>query len=649
MYLTVVILPLLSGLTVGLFGRKLGVYGSYILSLSSIIITSLLGYICFYEVVLKSSPVSLKLFSWIDVDYLSLSWGFLFDELTVCMWIPVLTVSTAVQIYSVTYMKEDPHNQRFFCYLSLFTFFMLLLVSGDNYLVLFVGWEGVGILSFLLISFWYTRIQAVKSALSAILYNRVGDLFFILGLAVLLYSVGSLDFSIIFSVAPYLNKTVLFLIGLCFILAATGKSAQLGLHIWLPQAMEGPTPVSALIHAATMVTAGVYLMIRSSPLLEFNNTVLFLISWLGALTALVSSIIGLFQNDLKWIIAYSTCSQLGMMFVSIGLSQYQLALFHLVNHAFFKALLFLSAGVVIHEYNDEQDIRKMGGLLVGMPLTYTFILIGSLSLVAIPFLTGYYSKDVIIERTLSDVFASGFLLYWVLIFVALMTSLYSFKLIYYTFISSPSGWINNYKSLHDVPNSMIFPLLILCVLSIAWGYISKDLFIGTGSSALGMSIFSSREVSFDVEFNISLIFKILPILISIAGVSLCFILFHYYPYQLYKIKCLGVKMYRFFNQRCWLNLLYYNQILTPTLKLGYMTSRYLDKGALEQIGPSGLYRGLTSLTFILSKMDTGILRHYAIVISLGFLSVFTLGYISLYMNYQLVMVIVVSIVLILIY
>lgn len=348
MYLTVITLPLLSGIVVGLLGRKIGIQGSYIISLLSIFLTVVLGYISFFEVVICHSPVYICISKWIELDNLSLDWGFQFDELTVSMMLPVLTVSFLVQLYSVTYMREDPHPQRFFSYLSLFTFFMTLLVSGDSYLTMFVGWEGVGLMSFLLISFWYTRVQAVKSALSAILYNRVGDLFFIIGMVILFASVGSLKFSIVYSVVPYLNKIIIYLVGISFLLAAMGKSAQLGLHIWLPQAMEGPTPVSALIHAATMVTAGVYLMLRSSPMLEFNSDVLWMIGIIGGVTSVVSGIIGLFQNDLKRIIAYSTCSQLGMMFVSIGISQYHLALFHLINHAFFKALLFLSAGVIIH-------------------------------------------------------------------------------------------------------------------------------------------------------------------------------------------------------------------------------------------------------------------------------------------------------------
>lgn len=486
MYLTVVVLPLLSSIVVGFLGRKIGVQGTYIISVWSIFLATLLGYLCFYEVVLCQSPVSLCLFHWIGSDSLSLDWEFQFDELTVSMLVPVLTVSSCVHLYSVTYMKTDPHNPRFFSYLSLFTFFMILLVSGDNYLILFLGWEGVGIMSFLLISFWFTRVQAAKSAMSAILYNRVGDLFFIMGMVILLVSVGSLKFSIVYSMVPYLNKTILFLVGICFLLAAMGKSAQLGLHIWLPQAMEGPTPVSALIHAATMVTAGVYLLLRSSPLLEFNSDVLYLIGWLGALTALVSGCIGFFQNDLKRIIAYSTCSQLGMMFVSIGLSEYSLALFHLINHAFFKALLFMSAGVIIHAMNDEQDLRKMGGLRPGMPLTYLFVLIGSLSLMAMPFLTGYYSKDVILEMSFRRIE-----LYFILIFVAVLTSLYSFKIIYYVFISSPNGNKYIYDKVHDVPKGMFLPLFFLSICSIFGGYLTKELFTGLGSSALGNSLFTT--------------------------------------------------------------------------------------------------------------------------------------------------------------
>nr|QTK22325.1 NADH dehydrogenase subunit 5 [Pneumocystis sp. 'macacae'] len=632
MYLTILALPLTSGMLVGLLGRKFGVKGSQLISVGSIIITTFLGYFCFYEVVLLNSPVTLNLGCWLDLDFLNLSWGFLFDELTVSMLIPVLTISSLVQLYSVSYMSHDPHIPRFFSYLSLFSFFMIVLVSGENYLILFIGWEGVGIMSFLLISFWFTRVQANKSAISAILFNRVGDLFLIIGLVIILLTIGSLDYSIVFSVAPYMNKTIVLCIGICFILAATGKSAQFGLHIWLPQAMEGPTPVSALIHAATMVTAGVYLLIRSSPLIEFNPVVSSVIAWLGGFTALFASLTGLFQNDLKRIIAYSTCSQLGMMFVSIGLSQYSLALFHLINHAFFKALLFMSAGVVIHGFNDEQDIRKMGGIQAGMPLTYTFILIGSLSLMAIPFLTGYYSKDLIIEMTMSGRYNYEYVLYWLLTFVAVLTSLYSFKLIYFTFLSKPNSSKINYLLTHDVPYNMLLPLIVLCVLSIFWGYISKELFIGIGSSALGNSLFSFRESDIlDVEFGLNSVYKFLPFIFSIFGVLFLVLCLHHFPVLIYKFKLskTGRNVYNFFNQRCWLDLIYHKLFISYGLNLGYITSRILDKGCLESLGPWGIVKGLTKLTHVLSLLDTGILRHYAINICLGFLTIMMLGFISI--------------------
>lgn len=604
------------------------------------LLTTILGYVSFFEVVLSNSAVSITLFKWIESDSLALDWGFQFDELTVSMLLPVLTVSLLVHIYSMTYMKEDPHNQRFFSYLSLFTFFMILLVSGDNYLILFIGWEGVGIMSFLLISFWFTRVQAVKSAMSAILYNRVGDLFFIVGMSILLASVGSLKFSIIYSVVPYLNKIVLFLIGLCFLIAATGKSAQLGLHIWLPQAMEGPTPVSALIHAATMVTAGVYLMIRSSPILEFSTDILWIISWLGGMTALVSGLIGLFQNDLKRIIAYSTCSQLGMMFVSIGLSQYAMALFHLINHAFFKALLFLSAGVIIHSLRDEQDIRRMGGLRPWMPLAYSFVLIGSMSLMAMPFLTGYYSKDIILEMTLAKSNALEFMLYLIVLAAAVVTSSYSFKLIYYVFIAKPSGNQYMYERVHDVPMSMLLSLIILCIYSIFWGYLTKELFVGVGSSALGNSLFSIKEpYILDVEYGVSIVYKLLPMLLNILVILLLAILFHYYPNLLIRIKMNCNSIYSMFNQGAWLNLLY-ARVISKIIAMGYYTSRYLDKGVLEYIGPRGLSELFTNLAAMLSKADTSILRHYLIYMCLGILAIILTVYYNV--NYNIVLVMLVT-------
>lgn len=355
MYLSIIILPLLGSIVSGVFGRKVGVTGSHLLGCLSIMTTTILAVISFFEVGFNNNSVSINLFKWLDNELFYLVWSFQFDSLTVSMLIPVLIISSLVHFYSIGYMSHDPHNQRFFSYLSLFTFMMIILVTGDNYLLMFVGWEGVGVCSYLLVSFWFTRIAANQSSLSAFLTNRVGDCFLTIGMFAVLWSQGNLDYNIVFSVAPYINENVITIIGICLLIGAMAKSSQVGLHVWLPMAMEGPTPVSALIHAATMVTAGVYLLIRSSPLIEYSSAVLLLCLWLGAITTIFSSLVGLFQQDIKKIIAYSTMSQLGMMVIAIGLSSYNIAIFHLINHAFYKGLLFLGAGAVIHAVIDNQD------------------------------------------------------------------------------------------------------------------------------------------------------------------------------------------------------------------------------------------------------------------------------------------------------
>jgi NADH-ubiquinone oxidoreductase chain 5 len=335
MYLSILILPLLGSMFSGLLGRKIGVTGSHIITCSCLILASLLASLAFYEVGICGSPVSVNLFSWIESEVLSISWEFLFDQLTVTMFIPVLYISTLIHIFSTDYMSEDPHNQRFFSYLSLFTFFMLILVSGANYFVMFVGWEGIGVVSYLLINFWFTRIQANKAAILALTMNRVGDMGLSIGFFAIFALFGSVDYATVFSIAPFMNETAITIIGLLLLSGAMAKSAQIPLHSWLPGSMEGPTPVSALIHAATLVTAGLYLLLRSSPILEYSSTALLVITLIGASTAFFAATCGLVQNDLKRIIAFSTISQLGYMVMAVGLSQYNVALMHVVNHAFF--------------------------------------------------------------------------------------------------------------------------------------------------------------------------------------------------------------------------------------------------------------------------------------------------------------------------
>ena len=448
MYLLIVALPLLGSIAAGLFGRFLGSRGAAVITTTCVILSFVLSGIAFYEIALAGCTCYIKLAAWIDSEMLDASWGFCFDSLTAVMLIVVTFVSSLVHLYSISYMHHDPHSTRFMCYLSIFTFSMLMLVTGDNLLQLFFGWEGVGLASYLLINFWFTRLQANKAAIKAMLVNRVGDLSLALGIMACFCMFQTVDYATLFACANSYgdnayhlfvwNTPIHALTVVCILLfiGAVGKSAQIGLHTWLPDAMEGPTPVSALIHAATMVTAGVFLVARCSPLFEYAPNTLAIITFMGAMTAFFAATTGIFQNDLKRVIAYSTCSQLGYMIFACGISQYSVSLFHLMNHAFFKALLFLSAGAVIHAMSDEQDMRKMGGLATLLPFTYAMMLIGSLSLVGFPFLTGFYSKDCILELAYTQYTISGNFAFWLGSISVLFTSYYSFRLLFLTFLST---------------------------------------------------------------------------------------------------------------------------------------------------------------------------------------------------------------------
>jgi NADH-ubiquinone oxidoreductase chain 5 len=645
MYLTVLILPLLGSLISGFFGRKIGVNGAQLITTLSIVITTFLSIFIFIEVSLNHIPVYINLFRWLDSESLYISWNFNFDSLTASMLIPVLIVSSVVHIYSISYMSNDPHNQRFFSYLSLFTFMMVILVTSNNYLVLFVGWEGVGVCSYLLVSFWFTRIAANQSSISAFLTNRVGDCLFTIGMFILFWSTGNLDYSTIFSLSPYINENIIFIIGICLLIGAMAKSSQIGLHVWLPMAMEGPTPVSALIHAATMVTAGVYLLIRTSPLIEYSNTILLICLWLGAITTMSSSLIGFFQQDIKKIIAYSTMSQLGMMVIAIGLSSYNIALFHLINHAFYKALLFLGAGSIIHAMYDNQDLRKYGGLKLYLPLTYTVILIASLSLIALPFMSGFYSKDFILESAYGQFYFSSITVYLIALIGASFTTLYSMKILYLAFISKPNGILKDYKNTHEGDKFMTFPLIILAIFSIFFGYICKDLFIGLGTDLfIDNSIFIHpiNEIMIDTEFGMPIKFKLLPLIITIVLTTIYIYINEKEKYNnaLYnifiniiitlsfnkknknisfiKIKYIWpIYIYSYFNQRLFIELFYNKFISGLILNLGSQTTKILDKGSIEYIGPYGLEVGLLSLSNKISKLDTGIITSYSLYILSG--------------------------------
>lgn len=622
MYLSIIILPLLGSIVSGFFGRKVGVTGAQIITTCCVMLTTTLAIIIFFEVGMNNTPVSLELFKWIDSESLNVSWGFYFDSLTVSMLIPVLIVSSLVHLYSIGYMSHDPHNQRFFSYLSLFTFMMIILVTSNNLLLMFVGWEGVGICSYLLVSFWFTRIAANQSSISALLTNRVGDCFLTIGMFATLWSFGNIDYSTIFSLAPFISENVITIVGVCLLIGAMAKSSQVGLHVWLPMAMEGPTPVSALIHAATMVTAGVYLLMRCSPLIEYSSTVLILCLWIGAFTTVFSSLIGLFQQDIKKVIAYSTMSQLGMMVIAIGLSSYNVALFHLVNHAFYKALLFLGAGAVIHAVADNQDFRKYGGLRAFLPLSYSVMLIASLSLVAFPFMTGFYSKDFILESAYGQFYFSGIVVYFIATIGAMFTTLYSVKVLYLTFLANPAGPVVDYNKAHEGDIFMSLPLIILAIFSIFFGYITKDIFIGLGSGFFAdnsLFIHPRNEIMLDTEFAVPTLFKLLPFILTVSLSIISLVIAEFFPKQVIKFKLtkFGYNVFSFFNQRFYMELFYNRFITDKLLKLGGQTTKVLDKGSIELLGPFGLEKGLIYMSKTISSLDTGVITSYALYILVG--------------------------------
>jgi len=648
MYLLIVVLPFLGFLIAGGFGRFLGFRGAPILSTTCVSFSAFLSCIAFYEVALSGSPCYFKIAPWISSEMFDASWGFLFDSLTVVMLVVVTFVSSLVHLYSISYMAEDPHLPRFMSYLSLFTFFMLMLVTGDNFVQMFFGWEGVGLASYLLINFWFTRLQANKSAIKAMLVNRVGDFGLALGIFGIFSFFQSVDFLTVFACAPqFIHTNFIFcniefdvLNTLCLLLfvGAVGKSAQLGLHTWLPDAMEGPTPVSALIHAATMVTAGVFLIARCSPLFEYAPTALIVITFVGAMTSFFAATTGVVQNDLKRVIAYSTCSQLGYMVFACGISNYSVGVFHLMNHAFFKALLFLSAGSVIHALSDEQDMRKMGGLSRLLPFTYAMMVIGSLALIGFPFLTGFYSKDVILEVAYAKYTVSGNFAYWLGSLSALCTSYYSFRLLFLTFLgggtlniqpsntnSSPNtnALPQSLAHTHDAPPIMAIPLILLAFGSIFVGYLGKDMMIGLGTNFWGNALFILPQNAILLESEyIPQSIKFVPLIFSIFGAFLAYQINlstngAWMTYIL-KTSFLGRSFYTFLNKRWLFDKVYNDYIVRKSLSFGYEVSfRTLDKGIIEILGPYGISLSFQKLSQQISKVQSGFVYHYALAMLIG--------------------------------
>jgi len=464
MYSLAIFLPLIGAVIAGFFGRRLGDKGSQLVTSGLVILSAVISVIAFIDVAMMGNPFTVDLATWISSGTFEARWALRFDTLTAVMLVVVTLVSSCVHVYSIGYMHHDHSIPRFMAYLSLFTFAMLMLVTADNLLQLFFGWEGVGVCSYLLIGFWYDRPSANAAAIKAFVVNRVGDFGFALGIVGCYLLFDSIAFETIFREAPAMAQASLTFIGIefpaleiiCFLLfiGAMGKSAQLGLHTWLPDAMEGPTPVSALIHAATMVTAGVFLVARMSPVFEYAPETLGFITFIGAATAFFAATIGLTQTDIKRVIAYSTCSQLGYMFFACGVSAYPAAIFHLMTHAFFKALLFLGAGSVIHAMSDEQDMRKMGGIWRHIKKTYILMWIGSLALAGLPFFAGFFSKDIILESAFASGSTIGTLAFVLGILAACMTAFYSWRLLFMTFHGEPQADEKVMAHVHESPPAL---------------------------------------------------------------------------------------------------------------------------------------------------------------------------------------------------
>jgi len=485
-------LPLLGSILSGFFGKFLGDRNSEIITSFFVSLSAILSLIIFNEVAFNNYENNLIIFNWINSGSLEINWSIKIDTVSSVMLVVVCLISSLVHVYSIGYMSHDPHKTRFMAYLSLFTFSMLMLVTSDNFLQLFFGWEGVGLCSYFLIGFWFKKDSANAAAIKAFVVNRVGDFGFAIGIFLIFYLFGTVNYDEVFNQIPQLiGKEVSFLginvksidlICILLFIGAMGKSAQFLLHTWLPDAMEGPTPVSALIHAATMVTAGVFLVVRCSPIFEYSQLALNIICIVGMTTAFFAATVALVQNDIKKIIAYSTCSQLGYMFFAAGVGAYNVAMFHLFTHAFFKALLFLGSGSIIHSFKDEQNITKMGGVWKKMPYTWILMIIGTLALTGFPFLSGFYSKDAIIEFAYLKGSPIGYWAAFIGIFTALLTAIYSWRLIFKTFHGNYKNKDLKIETMHESPYIMIIPLIILAIGSVLAGILFKDLFIGYNSS-----------------------------------------------------------------------------------------------------------------------------------------------------------------------
>ncbi len=632
MEIPLLFLPLLAAIISGFFGKQIGDRNSEIITSLFVSISAILSFILFYKVIINGYESNIIIATWINSGTLNINWSIKIDALSSVMLVVVTLISALVHIYSIGYMSHDPHKQRFMAYLSLFTFAMLTLVTSDNFLQLFFGWEGVGLCSYFLIGFWFKKDSANAAAIKAFLVNRVGDFGFALGIFLIFYLFGTLNYNEVFQQIPLIIDKELLFVGLhvkaidliCILLfiGAMGKSAQIFLHTWLPDAMEGPTPVSALIHAATMVTAGVFLVVRCSPIFEYSPLTLNIITIVGMTTAFFAATVALVQTDIKKIIAYSTCSQLGYMFFATGVGAYNVAMFHLFTHAFFKALLFLGSGSIIHSFKDEQDINQMGAVYKKLPYTWVLMIIGTLALTGFPFLSGFYSKDAIIEFAYLKGNTVGYYAASIGILTAVLTSIYSWRLIFKTFHGSYNNKKLKIDKIQESPMVMLLPLFILSIGSVFSGFLFKDLFIGH----LGESIFWGDSIKFlkplSTDHPPLWIILITPIfvILSIPVAYYLFVKNKELPKQLSEM---NKPLHNFLINKWYFDELYNFIFIQSSKKIGLFFWKVIDIKIIDKFGPDGVSLLIKDLSLKASKFQSGFIYQYAFMILIGFSALLT--------------------------
>ena len=623
------LLPLFAALIVGLSSRRIGdALALFITCLFMFVATAIALQVCF-SVVVRGVEQTITLAPWFELGSLKVDWAMRIDTLSAVMMLVVCLVSTLVHVYSAGYMRGDASLPRFMAYLSLFTFFMLALVSADNLLQMFFGWEGVGLASYLLIGYWHQKDSAARAGVKAFLVNRIGDFGFVLGICATYVLFDTLVFSEIFARVPEVlgqefsvfgwNIEAVTAICLLLFMGAMGKSAQLGLHIWLPDAMEGPTPVSALIHAATMVTAGVFMLCRMSGLFEYSEDALAIITCFGAATALFAATIAVVQNDLKRVIAYSTCSQLGYMVMAVGLSAYGAAMFHLTTHAFFKALLFLAAGSLIHALSGEQDMRKMGGLRAMMPLTYLMFWVGVLALVGIPIFSGFYSKDIIIETAWASHTLTGWFAFVLANLGVLLTACYATRMLVMSFHHTPRFGEKVMTHVHEAPPVMAIPLLLLALGAMGSGYLLKEWFVGDGSDAFwrGSLFVEDYHTALSDAHHSPRWVKSLPLFLAVLGIALgllCYQLFTTLPARLARFLR---PLYRFLCEQWYIDALYRLLFLKSTFALARLLWLGGDQKTIDAFGPDGISSVVRWLGGRFRLLQSGYVYHYVFAILTG--------------------------------